>query len=257
MNTTKRWIVSALSFLGSSLALAKEPPLRLESFGGKPVEAHYVRLEGGGSQFGYDALKISQQMCAQQGLIVEIPPKGEPIARLTREDYYTATHLIEYRRTEVFVISRDCKAQWLEMEPKLRIHSPYGICSVDVWHKKARGRCDGSTNHPMIPLPALPQEVLGIDHTRNCILTAAQMFDIRTVHCVERQCEPWRSFQYRAGADRRGILLTDRGIHVPSGTLTTDIRAVEVRKNITIGSDVLTLARTLGFKISSSGAGAE
>ena len=36
-----------------------------------------------------------------------------------------------------------------------------------------------------------------------------------------------------------------------------DITAVEVRKNTTIGSDVLTLARTLGFRITSTAPDAE
>jgi hypothetical protein len=257
MNTTRNWIVLALGLLGAPWALSQEAPLRLESFGGTRVPAHYVRLEGAGSQVGYSILKLHQQMCERQGKPVEIPAEAEPISRITREDYYTPTHLIEYKRTQIFFITRDCTTEWKEIGPQLRIHSPYGVCSLKLLQKTAKGRCDGSTSGSMIPLPQRSQEVLGTDLTRNCIRTAAEIFGLRSVHCVEPQAQPWRSFLYRAGAYRRGILLTDRGTHVPNGTLVTDIEAVEIRKNTTIGSDVLTLARTLGFRITSTAPDAE
>jgi len=257
MNTTRNWIVLALGLLGAPWALAQEAPLRLESYGGTRVPAHYVRLEGAGPETGYRALRLLQQQCERLARRVEIPAEGEPISRITREDYYTATHLIEYQRTELFAITRDCTTEWKEVEPKLRIHSPYGICSLNLPQSKARGRCDGSTHGSMIPLSERAQEVLGTDLARNCIRTAAEMFGMRSVYCVEPQAQPWRSFLYRGGADRRGILLSDRGTHVPSGMVLRDITAVEVRKNTTIGSDVLTLARTLGFRITSTAPDAE
>lgn len=69
------------------------------------------------------------------------------------------------------------------------------------------------------------------------------------MQCVERPPEPWRSFLYRAGADRRGIVLESVVTMAPNDEVIENVRAVEVRKNITVGSDMLDLARSQGFTI--------
>lgn len=75
------------------------------------------------------------------------------------------------------------------------------------------------------------------------------MGTLRSVQCVERPPEPWRSFLYQAGADRRGIVLEDVVTMAPDDEEVATLRAVEVRTNITVGSDMLNLARSLGYRI--------
>jgi hypothetical protein len=257
MITTRSWIVLALGLLSAPWAVAQEAPIRLDSYGGTRVPAHYVRLEGNGSNGGYKVLKGHQQLCQRHGKPVEMPAEGEPIAKVTREDYYTPTHLIEYTRTKLFLITRDCTSGWQDHRSELRIRSPYGNCSLFLMQRRARGRCDGSTQGTMTQLPQVPLEGLGMDKAKNCIRTATEIHGVRTVHCVEPQPQPWRSFLYRAGGNRSGILIADRRTYVASGVVAIDIEAVEIRKNTTIGSDVLTLARTLGFTIISTAPDAE
>lgn len=244
-----------MSLICAQWALAQSVHLPLENIGGSPVAAHYVRLEGVGQQISYGTLRFAQQSCAKLGRHVDLPPEGAPITKMTREDYYTATHLIEFTRIQTLLITSDCVLKWQDLKPKLNVHHPYGVCKLDLTTKIALGHCDGTTSGTMIPLPTLPQEVLGMDRTRSCVKTATQVGRLRSVQCVQRPSESWRSFLYRAGADRQGLILEDRGTMEPNNEVLRDIRAVEVRKNITVGSDILDLARTQGFTINPGSGG--
>lgn len=246
----KTLIATTMGFVSATLAFAQPVPLPLAGIGGSPVPAHYVRLEGSGaSQTLLQILRAHQQGCARLGRSVDLPPEGTPVSRITRDDYYTATHLIEFRREEVLSIDSNCALSWQAQTPKLLVVSPQGACTLYVERRMALGVCRAAPSAPMTPLPTLQQEILGNDSTRNCVRTAAQTAGLRSVQCVERPPEPWRSFLYRAGADRRGIVLESIVTMAPNDEVIENVRAVEVRKNITVGSDMLDLARSQGFTI--------
>jgi len=240
----------AMGLMGSALVLAQAVPLPLEGIGGRPVPAHYVRLEGSvASQTLFRILKAHQQGCAKLGKFVDLPPEGTPVSRMTRDDYYTATHLIEFTRVEVLNIDSNCALSWQAQTPRLIVTSPQGACTLYVEKRMALGACRPAPNAPMTPLPTLQQEILGHDSARNCLRTAAQTAGLRGVQCVERPPEPWRSFLYRAGADRRGIVLEEVVTMTSNNEIIGSLKAVDVRKNITVGSDMLDLAHSQGFKI--------
>jgi hypothetical protein len=246
----KTLLAMAMGLMGSASALAQAVPLPLEGIGGRPVPAHYARLEGSGaSQTLFRILKAHQEGCAKLGKAVDLPPEGAPVSKITRDDYYTATHLIEFRREEVLSIDSNCALSWQAQTPRLIVISPQGACTLYVEKRMALGVCRAAPNAPMTLLPTLQQEILGHDSTRNCVRTAGQTAGFRSVQCVERPPEPWRSFLYRAGADRHGIVLESVVTMAPNDEVIENVRAVEVRKNITVGSDMLDLARSQGFTI--------
>ena len=246
----KTRLAVAMGLAGPALALAQPVPLPLEGIGGSPVPAHYVRLEGSGaSQTLFRILKAHQEGCAKLGTAVDLPPEGAPVSRITRDDYYTATHLIEFTREEVLSIDSNCVPFWQAQPPRLIVTSPQGACTLYVEKRIALGVCRPAPSAPMTPLPTLQQEILGHDSTRNCVRTTAQTAGLRSVQCVERPPEPWRSFLYRAGADRRGMVLESVVTMAPNDEVIGSLQAVEVRKNITVGSDMLDLARSQGFTI--------
>lgn len=248
-----RTLIGMASLLASTtLALAQSVPLPFENIGGQPVAAHYVRLEGSRTSGTlFRILRSHQQLCARMGRTADLPPEGAPVARITRHDYYTGTHLIEFRREEQLTIDSNCVTSWQEQTPQLRVISPQGACTFYMKTRMALGMCQPSPLDRVTPLPTLQQEVLGHDPSRNCTRTAAQTGGLRSVQCVELPPEPWRSFLYRAGADRRGIVLEAITTMAPNDEEVENIRAVDVRKNITVGSDMLDLARTQDFTINS------
>jgi hypothetical protein len=239
-----------MGLMGAALAIAQPIPSPFANIGGAPVAAHHVRLEGTvGTQSLYRLLRTNQELCARLGRIVDLPPEGTPVFRITRDDYYTATHLIQFTRKENLQINSDCVASWQEQTPSLLVTSPQGACTFNMRARMALGMCESTPGAPLTILPTLGQEVLGTDTSRNCVRTAARMGGLLSVQCVELPPEPWRSFLYRAGADRRGIVLEDIVTLAPNEEEVATLRAVEVRKNITVGSDMLNLARSLGYRI--------
>jgi len=245
----KPLIAIAINLAGATLAMAQPFPSPLVNIGGSPVAAHHVRLEGTlVSAIGHRILRSLQELCARNGRVVDLPPEGSPITRITRDDYYTATHLIEFTRQEQFVID-DCVASWQEQTPSLLVISPQGACTFYMRTRMALGMCEATPGAPLTILPTLGQQVIGTDSARNCVRTATSMGALRSEQCVELPPERWRSFLYRAGADRRGIVLEAINHMSPNDEDVRTLRAVEVRKNITVGSDILNLARTLGYTI--------
>jgi hypothetical protein len=246
----KTLFAMAMGLIGPTLALAQTLPLPFEGIGGRPVPAHYVRLEGSGaSKTLLQILRSHQQACAKLGRQVDLPPDGASVSRVTRDDYFTATHLIEFRREEVLSIDSNCALSWQAQTPRLIVTSPQGACTLYVEKRVALGACRFAPSAPMTTLPTVQQEILGYDSEKNCMRTAAQTAGFRSVQCVERPPEFWRSFLYRAGADRRGIVLESIVTMAPNDEVIENIWAVEVRKNITVGSDMLDLARSQGFTI--------
>jgi hypothetical protein len=249
--TMKDSVVALLVLLCAPFVQAQEERFPFAGAGGRPVAAHYVRLEGVGSQLGHGLLRDTQTKCEMMGRSVQLPPEGSPISRMRREDYYTATHLIQYTSGEVLIINPRCELEWTSIKPELVVHHPWGVCSLNVRTRTAKGQCDSTRQGPVVPLPTLRLqiEVLGADPDSRCVRTATEIMGIRSVQCIEArpESEDWRSYVYRGGPDRRGIVLESRGTSVPSGEVLSDIRAVEIRRNITVGSDMLDLARTQGF----------
>jgi hypothetical protein len=240
----------AIGLAGTSLAMAQPIPSPFANIGGKPIAAHHVRLEGTlVSASAHRILRNHQELCAKMGRIVDLPADGSPVAKITRDDYYTATHLIEFTRREQFVIS-DCVPSWQEVRvPSLLVTSPQGACTFHMRARMATGMCEATPGAPLTILPTLRQEVIGTDTARNCVRTVTSMGVLRSIQCVELPPEAWRSFLYRAGADRRGIVLEAINHMAANDEEVQTLRAVEVRKNITVGSDILNLARTLGYTI--------
>jgi len=251
MQNMKILLGNVIGLAGTTLAMAQPFPSPLVNIGGSPVAAHHVRLEGTlVSAIGHRILRMHQELCSRTGRIVDLPPEGSPVTRITRDDYYTATHLIEFTRREQFVINHDCVASWQEQRtPSLLVISPQGACTFHIRARMATGMCEATPGAPLTILPTLRQEVIGTDSSRNCVRTAASMGVLRSEQCVELPPEPWRSFLYRAGADRRGIVLESLTTMAPNNEEVETLRAVEVRKNITVGSDMLNLARSLGYTI--------
>lgn len=247
----KTLMVIAINLAGATFAVAQPTPSPLVNIGGSPVAAHHVRLEGTlVSAIGHRILRTSQELCARMGRIVDLPPEGSPVVRITRDDYYTATHLIQFTRVEQFSINPDCVASWQEQRtPSLLVISPQGACTFHIRARMATGMCEDVPGAPLTILPTLRQEVIGTDSARNCVRTATSMGVLRSEQCVELPPEPWRSFLYRVGADRRGIVLESITTMAPNNEEVETLRAVEVRKNITVGSDMLNLARSLGYSI--------
>lgn len=242
-------IVIGLACISS--AMAEQIPSPFTNIGGAPVPAHHVRLEGtSGTETNHRLLRSQQELCAKLGKMVDLPPQGSPVARITRDDYYTATHLIEFTRRQQLIINADCVASWQEFRiPSLLVISPQGACQFNMRARMAYGACEAVPGAPLTILPTLRQEVLGTDSARNCVRTVTLSGGLRNVQCVELPPQPWRSFLYRAGADRRGIVLESITTMSPNDEEVQTLRAVEVRKNITVGSDMLNLARSLGYTI--------
>lgn len=247
----KTLMVIAINLAAATLAVAQPTPSPLLNLGGSPVAAHHVRLEGtAGTEPIYRILRTSQELCARMGRIVDLPPQGSPVVRITRDDYYTATHLIQFTRVEQFSINPDCVASWQEQRtPSLLVISPQGACTFHMRARMATGMCEDVPGAPLTILPTVGQQVIGTDSARNCVRTVTSMGRLRNEQCVELPPEPWRSFLYRAGADRRGIVLESLTTMAPNNEEVETLRAVEVRKNITVGSDMLNLARSLGYSI--------
>jgi hypothetical protein len=136
----KTLLAMAMGLMGSASALAQAVPLPLEGIGGRPVPAHYARLEGSGaSQTLFRILKAHQEGCAKLGKAVDLPPEGAPVSKITRDDYYTATHLIEFRREEVLSIDSNCALSWQAQTPRLIVISPQGACTLYVEKRMALG----------------------------------------------------------------------------------------------------------------------
>lgn len=247
----KKLMAIAMNLVGATFAMAQPIASPFVNIGGAPVAAHHVRLEGtAGTQSHYRILRSHQEICARMGRIVDLPPEGSPVIRITRDDYYTATHLIEFTRKEQLLINHDCVASWQEQQvPSLLVISPQGACRFHMRTRMALGMCEAAPGAPMTILPTLRQEVIGTDSARNCVRTVTSMGRLRNEQCVELPPEPWRSFLYRAGADRRGIVLESITTMAPNNEEVETLRAVEVRKSITVGSDMLNLARSLGYTI--------
>jgi hypothetical protein len=217
--------------------------------GGNPVPAHYVRMEGPGAD-QWQLLQLNQRTCARLGRQVEIPPEGTPNTHISVERYYTPTHLITYTHSVILVVSLDCVLEWQEAFTTLKVHSPRGVCTFDLRSRSASGAC-GDHGDPVLPLPALrlnPQ-ALGYDSALGCQRGFVQADGMRVERCVEPRpaSEAWRSYLEIGGPDYRGLLLAERAVALQGDRVSLDIRAVEVRRNITVGSDMLDLARTQGF----------
>lgn len=229
-------MAAAITLAGATLAMAQPIPSPFASIGGAAIAAHHLRLEGtAGTESLHRILRTSQELCTRMGRIVDLPPEGSPVVRITRDDYYTATHLIQFTRQEQLLINPDCVASWQEQTPSLLVISPQGACTFYMRTRMALGMCEATPGAPLTILPTLLQEVIGTDSARNCVRTATSMGGLRSEQCVELPPEPWRSFLYRAGADRRGIVLESITTMAPNNEEVETLRAVEVRKNITLG----------------------
>jgi hypothetical protein len=244
------WIL-CMGLVAMPFAQAQAPVQRFPfaGVGGNPVPAHYVRLEGLGSDI-WQLLQLNQRACARLGHHVEIPPEGTPTSHISVERYYTPTHLITYTHSVILNVSADCVLEWQEVLTTLKAHSPRGVCTFDLRRHSASGAC-GDHGEPVLPLPALrlnPQ-ALGHDSALGCQIRFVQAHGTRVERCVEPRpaSEAWRSYLEIGGPDYRGLLLAERAIELQSNRVSQDIRAVEVRRNITVGSDMLDLARTQGF----------
>jgi hypothetical protein len=250
MQAMEKRFTTAMGLLSVQEAIAQAAPTPLEGIGGKPMPADHVRLEGsGGSGHSLWLLRFHQAACARLGRPVELPPEGTTVVRVTRDDHDTATLSIEFTRRVTLTLGSDCVLSWQKQEPKLRVFSPQGACTLYIKARMASGMCRPTPNARMTTLATMPQELLGLDRARNCARTAAQTGSLRNVQCVELAPEPRRSFLYRAGADRRGIVLESTTTMAPNDEEVEDIRATDVRKNTTVGSDMHDLADSQGFTV--------
>ena len=256
----KSMAVASLGLLCLLQAQAQAPVQRFPfaNVGGQPIQAHYVRLEGGSPNVNRPTLLLNQRLCAELGLrAAPLPPEGTLLTRTTVERYYTPSHLIDYRFTARLGYTAACALEWSPATlAELKVHSPRGVCTLDLRRREAFGAC-GDSRGPVLPEPALRvnYERLGVDGELGCENKLVDMHGIRVQRCVEPRpvSEMWHSYLYIGGPSMRGLLLAERSTDVSSNEVMDEVRAVEVRRNITVGSDMLDLARTQGFSITSPG----
>lgn len=250
-------LILMIGLAGASGALAQSVPLPFDNVGGAPVAAHYVRLEGSGREkLARDTWKDAQARCQRfLGVQVALPPDGEPLIKVTQEEYYTASHLIVSTRVKSFRIEPGCgSTHWVEGEPSISVKHSGGVCDFNLKSRVAIGYgCDPSDRggaDRLVTGANAPPEQLGTDGGMDCVRTAVEAGGVRIERCIRSRPEPWASFKYGAGGPNSpGILLATRTIFLPNGEVMEDLKAVDVRENITVGSDMLDLAHTQGFTV--------